>query len=144
MLFENETSSLKLDVAGYELPAGVGDPESDDRNWLILRALWNDDGEIVRDSNACLLTYELQELTAGLKVLNAGIRDAYESEFAEPYFSLSARTDGDGFAVSVSFYLPNVMSGEDTAELTCAMSKAQMRTLLDELSELCEKFPDRP
>ncbi len=144
MFFQNEASSLKLDVVSYELPEGVGAPESDDRNWLTLRATWNDDGEIVKDSNACLLTYELQELTAGLKVLSAGIRDAYESEFTEPYFSLSARADGDGFAVSVAFYLPNIMSGEDTAELTCFMDKAQMRTLLDELTALCEKFPDRP
>jgi len=144
MFFQNETSSLKLDVVSYELPAGVGDPQSDDRNWLTLRASWNNDGELVKDSNPCLLTYELQELTAGLKVLNAGIRDAYESDFTEPYFRLSAHADGDGFQVSVSFYLPNVMYGDDTAELDCSMDKAQMRTLLDELTALCEKFPDRP
>lgn len=144
MFFQNETSSLKLDVVSYELPEGIGDPQSDDRNWLTLRATWNDDGEIVKDSNACLLTYELQELTAGLKVLNAGIRDAYESEFTEPYFSLSAQRNGDDFTMSVAFYLPNIMSGEDTAELTCFMDKAQMRALLDELTALCEKFPDRP
>ena len=144
MLFQNETSSLKLEIVSYELPPGEGDPQSDDRNWLMLRATWNDGGEIVKDSNCCLLTYELQEMTAGLKVLNAGIRDAYRSEFSEPYFSLTARADGDAFTVSVSFYLPNIMYGDDTAELTCAMDKAQMRALLDELSALCEKFPDRP
>ena len=143
MLFENETSSLKLEIVSYELPAGEGDPQSDDRNWLVLRATWNDGGEIVRDSNACLLTYELQEMTAGLKVLNAGIREAYESAFTEPYFSLTARADGEAFTVSVSFYLPNIMYGEDTAEVTCAMDKAQMRALLDELNALCGKFPDR-
>ena len=104
MLFQNQDSSLKLDIVGYELPQGVGDPQSDDRNWLALRAAWNNDGEIIKDSNSCLLTYELQEMTAGLKVLNAGIRDEYRSEFTEPYFSLSARADGDAFAFSVSFY----------------------------------------
>ena len=143
MLFENQDSSLKLDIVGYELPEGVGDPQSDDRNWLALRAAWNDGGEIVKDSNSCLLTYELQEMAAGLKVLNAGIRDEYRSEFTEPYFSLSARADGDAFAFSVSFYLPNVMYGDDTAEIDCRLDKARMRALLDELSALCEKFPDR-
>ena len=143
MLFQNQDSSLKLDIVSYELPEGVGDPQSDDRNWLMLRATWNDDGEIVKDSNCCLLTYELQEMTAGLKVLNAGIRDEYRSEFTEPYFSLSARADGGAFAFEVSFYLPNVMYGEDTAEIDCRMDKAQMRALLDELTALCEKFPDR-
>lgn len=135
---------MRLDVVGYELREGEGDPQSDDRNWLTLRATWNDGGELVKDTNSCLLTYELQELTAGLKVLNAGIRDAYESQFLEPYFSLTARADGDAFTVSVSFYLPNIMCGDDTAELTCVMDRAQMRTLLDELSAACERFPDRP
>ena len=98
MLFQNQDSELKLEIVGYELPEGVGDPASDDRNWLALHAAWNDGGELIRDGNSCLLTYELQEMTAGLKVLNAGIKGEYESDFAEPYFSLSARADGDGFA----------------------------------------------
>ena len=54
MLFKNEDVSLKLDVVSYEFPADGGDPTSDDRNWLVLRATWtNEDGEIVKDSNSC-------------------------------------------------------------------------------------------
>ena len=145
MLFQGENNSLKLDVFNYELPADGGDPTSDDRNWLILRATYVDeDGDITKDSNSCLLTYELQEMTAGLKVLDAGIRDRYESSFTEPYFTLTAQAEGEGFLVEVSFYLPNTMDGDDTAEVTAYFSKADMRALLDELDKLCKKFPDRP
>lgn len=145
MLFQGENNSLKLDVFNYELPADGGDPTSDDRNWLILRATYVDeDGDITKDSNSCLLTYELQEMTAGLKVLDAGIRDRYESSFTEPYFTLTAQAEGEGFLVEVSFYLPNTMDGDDTAEVTARFSKADMRVLLDELDKLCKKFPDRP
>ena len=145
MLFQGENNSLKLDVFNYELPADGGDPTSDDRNWLILRATYVDeDGDITKDSNSCLLTYELQEMTAGLKVLNAGIRDRYESSFTEPYFTLTAQAEGEGFLMEVSFYLPNTMDGDDTAEVTAHFSKADMRALLDELDKLCKKFPDRP
>lgn len=145
MLFQGENNSLKLDVFNYELPADGGDPTSDDRNWLILRATYVDeDGDITKDSNSCLLTYELQEMTAGLKVLDAGIRDRYESSFTEPYFTLTAQAEGEGFLMEVSFYLPNTMDGDDTAEVTAHFSKADMRTLLDELDKLCKKFPDRP
>ena len=145
MLFQGENNSLKLDVFNYELPADGGDPTSDDRNWLILRASYVDeDGDITKDSNSCLLTYELQEMTAGLKVLDAGIRDRYESSFTEPYFTLTAQAEGEGFLVEVSFYLPNTMDGDDTAEVTAHFSKADMRALLDELDKLCKKFPDRP
>ena len=43
MLFKNEETSLKLDIVNYEFPADGGDPTSDDRNWLVLRATWVDD-----------------------------------------------------------------------------------------------------
>ena len=144
MLFKNEEASLKLDIVNYEFPPDGGDPTSDDRNWLVLRATWiQEDGNVVKDSNSCLLTYELREMTAGLKVLNAGIKTEYASDFVEPYFELAAQAGGDDFQVDVSFFLPNTMDGDDTAELTCAMTKADMTALIDELDKLCAKFPDR-
>ena len=146
MLFRNEESSLKLDIVNYEFPPDGGGPTSDDRNWLVLRATWNkEDGDVVKDSNSCLLTHELQSMTAGLKVLKAGIRDVYVSDFQEDfYFSLAARAAGEGtFAFGVSFYLPNTMDGDDTAEITCTMEAQELGALIDELDRLCEKFPDR-
>ena len=144
MLFKNEEASLKLDIVNYEFPPDGGDPTSDDCNWLVLRATWTqEDGHVVKDSNSCLLTYELREMTAGLKVLNAGIKSEYASAFVEPYFELAAQADGDDFQVDVSFFLPNTMDGDDTAEVTCAMTKADMTALIDELDKLCAKFPDR-
>lgn len=144
MLFKNEEASLKLDVVNYELPYGGGDPTSDDRNWLVLRATWiNEDGLLIKDTNSCLLTYELQEMTAGLKVVNAGLKDRYESTFQEPYFMLSADAEGEGFRFFVSFTLPNTMEDEDVAELYATMSKAEMKALIEELDALCKKYPDR-
>ena len=144
MLFKNEEASLKLDIVNYEFPADGGDPDSDDRNWLVLRATWTqEDGNVLKDSNSCLLTYELREMTAGLKVLNAGIKSEYASAFVEPYFELAAQADGDDFQVDVSFFLPNTMDGDDTAELTCTMTKVDMTALIDELDKLCAKYPDR-
>ena len=144
MLFKNEEASLKLDIVNYEFPADGGDPDSDDRNWLVLRATWTqEDGNVLKDSNSCLLTYVLREMTAGLKVLNAGIKSEYASAFVEPYFELAAQADGEEFQVDVSFFLPNTMDGDDTAELTCTMTKADMTALIDELDKLCAKYPDR-
>ena len=37
MLFQNEEASLKLEVWNYEFPADGGMPDTDDRNWLVLR-----------------------------------------------------------------------------------------------------------
>ena len=146
MLFRNETSSLRLDIVNYEFPPGGGDLTSDDPNWLVLRCTWvNEDGAVVKDSNSCLLTHELREMAAGLKVLRAGIRDRYVSDFQEGlYFSVSARAAGEGAAdFDVSFYLPNTMDGEDTAELSCTMGPAELTGLIEELDRLCAKFPER-
>ena len=145
MLFQGEDTTLRLDVVSYELPEGEGDPASDDRNWLVLRAKYtNEDGEIIIDSNSCLLTYELSDLRLGLKVLESGLKGTYESDFSAPYFLLAADAEGDGFRFYVSFFLPNTMDGEDTASVRCFMDKTQMKALIDELERLCVKFPDRP
>ena len=145
MLFQNEDASLRLDVVNYEFPPDGGAAGSDDRNWLVLRCTWSPEpGKLVKDSNSCLLTYELRELAAGLKVLRTGIKGEYRSEFMEPYFALSAAAEGeDRFRLWVSFYLPNTMDGEDTAELTCTMGRAELQALTDELDRLCARFPDR-
>ena len=144
MLFKNEEVSLKLDITSYELPADRGEPDSDDRNWLVLRATWiNEDGLLIKDSNSCLLTYELQEMTAGLKVVKAGLKQRYESEFTEPYFMLSADAVEDGYRFFVSFTLPNTMEDEDVAELYAHMTAEEMTALIEELDRLVKKFPDR-
>ncbi len=144
MLFKNEDASLELHIVNYEFPADGGDPNSDDRNWLVLRCTWIDEeGNITKDSNSCLLTYELRELTAGLKVLNAGTKDSYASDFVDPYFEVAAQCDGEDFRVDVSFYLPNTMDGDDMAEVEAVMTKDELKALIDELDGLCERYPDR-
>lgn len=144
MLFKNDAESLKLEIVSYELPADGGDPTSDDRNWLVMRCTWiNEDGRLLKDTNSCLLTYELQEMTAGLKVVKAGLKQRYESEFAEPYFMLSAEDLGGAYRMFVSFTLPNTMEDDDVAELYADMTKEELQALIAELDALCGKFPDR-
>ena len=143
MLFQNEDVSLKLEILRYEFPADGGQFDTDDRNWLVMRGTYTEDGLIIKDTNSCLLTYELREMAASLKVVRAGIKESYQSEFAEPYFMLSADAEGDDFRFFVSFTLPNTMEDEDVAELYATMNKEEMKALIGELDALCKKFPDR-
>ena len=80
MLFNTNEESLEIEVAGYEFPEGVGE----DADWLVLKGTYKADGTVTKDRSSCLTAGELQELTAGLKVLAAGIKDEYASEFQEP------------------------------------------------------------
>ena len=145
MLFRNEVESLNLRVSSYEFPTDGGEPGTDDRNWLVLRAAYTTpEGDEVRDSNSCLLTYELREMTAGLMVLAAGIRSIYESSFTEPYFALSAQAEeGDRFVFDVAFTLPNSMEGPDVAEVEATLTKQELQDLISELEAAAKKFPDR-
>ena len=144
MLFKNDEVSLKLEILRYEFPADGGQYDTDDRNWLVMRGTYTEDGLIIKDTNSCLLTYELREMTASLKVVRAGIKESYQSEFAEPYFMLSAAPAGAGkYAVWVSFALPNTMEDVDVAEVDCVMQDTELAALIEELDALCERFPDR-
>lgn len=144
MLFKNSESSLKLEIVSYEFP-GVFDAPRGERNWLVLRGTYTDeDGRVVRDSGSCLLTSELSEMTAGLKVLKAGIRDRWDSEFSESYFLLSAYADGeDRYVINVSFALLNTLEDIDCADIACVMTTGELGALIGELDAMCKKFPDR-
>ena len=144
MLLKNKDASLKLEFVNYEFPeAGAGTDEYD-RNWLLLRCTWVDgEGYTHKDSNACLLAQELAGMNAGLKVLLAGIKDRYDSDFIAPDFVLSAWAEGDGFRVSASFYLPNTMDGDDTAEVDCTFTGSELKAVIEDLDKACARFPER-
>ena len=77
-------------------------------------------------------------------MLQAGIRESFASDFVEPYFEVAAQAEGeDAVRVAVSFFLPNTMDGDDTAEVECVMTRAELKTLVEEMDRLCAKFPDR-
>ena len=109
MLLKNENASIRLDFVSYEFPETEYGMDEYDKNWLQLRCTWVDeDGYTHKDSNACLLAQELAGMNAGLKVLAAGIKDRYDSDFisSQPvclgggravpgvYLLLSAQHDG--------------------------------------------------
>ena len=144
MLLKNENASLKLEFVNYEFPvAGAGSDEYD-RNWLLLRCTWVDEeGYTHKDSNACLLAQELAGMNAGLKVLLAGIKDRYDSDFIEPDFTLSAWAEGENFRVSATFYLPSTMDGDDTAEVDCTLTGAELKAVIEDLDKACARFPER-
>ena len=110
----------------------------------MLRCIWVDEeGYTHKDSNACLLAQELAGMNAGLKVLLAGIKDRYDSDFIEPDFTLSAWAEGENFRVSATFYLPSTMDGDDTAEVDCTPTGPELKAVIEDLDKDCGRFPER-
>ena len=144
MLLKSEDASLKLEFVNYEFPEAGAGSDQFDRNWLLLRCTWVDEeGYTHKDSNACLLAQELAGMNAGLKVLLAGIKDRYDSDFIEPDFTLSAWAEGENFRVSAIFYLPSTMDGDDTAEVDCTLTGAELKAVIEDLDKACARFPER-
>lgn len=144
MLLKNEDTSLKLEFVNYEFPEAGAGSDQFDRNWLLLRCTWVDEeGYTHKDSNACLLAQELEGMNAGLKVLLAGIKDRYDSDFIEPDFTLSAWAEGENFRVSATFYLPSTMDGDDTAEVDCTLTGPELKAVIEDLDKACARFPER-
>ena len=105
--------------------------------------LAGEDRERALCSNACLLAQELAGMNAGLKVLLAGIKDRYDSDFIEPDFTLSAWAEGENFRVSATFYLPSTMDGDDTAEVDCTLTGPELKAVIEDLDKACARFPER-
>lgn len=144
MLLKSEDASLKLEFVNYEFPEAGAGSDQFDRNWLLLRCTWvNEEGYTHKDSNACLLAQELAGMNAGLKVLLAGIKDRYDSDFIEPDFTLSAWAEGENFRVSATFYLPSTMDGDDTAEVDCTLTGPELKAVIEDLDKACARFPER-
>lgn len=144
MLLKSEDTSLKLEFVNYEFPEAGAGSDQFDRNWLLLRCTWVDEeGYTHKDSNACLLAQELAGMNAGLKVLLAGIKDRYDSDFIEPDFTLSAWAEGENFRVSATFYLPSTMDGDDTAEVDCTLTGPELKAVIEDLDKACARFPER-
>ena len=144
MLLKSEDASLKLEFVNYEFPEAGAGSDQFDRNWLLLRCTWVDEeGYTHKDSNACLLAQELAGMNAGLKVLLAGIKDRYDSDFIEPDFTLSAWAEGENFLVSATFSLPSTMDGDDTAEVDCTLIGPELKAVIEDLDKACARFPER-
>lgn len=144
MLLKNENASIRLDFVSYEFLETEYGMDEYDKNWLQLRCTWVDeDGYTHKDSNACLLAQELAGMNAGLKVLAAGIKDRYDSDFISSDLSLFAWAEGELFRVYISFYLPNTMDGDDTAELNCTLTGPELKALIEDLDQACARFPER-
>lgn len=140
MIFQTESECLKVEIVSYESPHERGE----DADWLVLRGTYTADGETAVDRNACLSTSELRELSAGLKVLAAGIRDSYESDFLSQDFTLSVLREGeDAFRAYVTFAMLCADVEFDTAELDVRGDGTLLQDWIRDLDAAAGRFPER-
>lgn len=146
MTFSNDTRTLRIDVVGYEFPdrSGGGEEYDYDANWLILRGLYRDETGERSFENSCLLTTELQMLSAGLKLLLSGVQEIYQSDFNDPYFEVTAEPFGLGrYLLYASFSMLVSEERWQNFGVECFLTQEEMKALTEEIDALARAFPER-
>lgn len=146
MRFDNGERSLTLRVVGYEFPerTGAGEEYDYDANWLVLEGIYRDSKGERSFRNSCLLTTELQQLAAGLKLLHSGVQDVYESEFNDPYFEVTGELMGPGrYLLYASF---SMLVSEDRWQnfgTECILTMDELKALIEEIESECRAWPEK-
>lgn len=144
MTFQNDTKSLTLTVSAYEFPDrdGKGEDFDFDANWLVLHGEYREGRSLRTFDNSCLLTTELQELIAALKLMIGGVRDSFQSEFTDPYFELSIEAlDLTRFMVYASFSMLVAENEWKNFDVESVVDTDGLKKLLDEAERESKNFP---
>ncbi len=147
MIFKDGEKTLKLQVLGYEFPElnGKGAEYSFEANWLVLRGTYtNEDGETAIFTKGCVLTYELTALAAELKVLAAGLKNGFISDFEEPvlFMEVDAVEEGN-FRVKVSFVMDMDDADLEPESIEMTMTAEEVKALAAEVQELADHYPEK-
>ena len=147
MIFKNDDQTLKLQILGYEFPelSGKGAEYDYDANWLVLRGTYTDkEGETRVFTNSCILTYELTALCAELKVLAAGLKQSFVSDFEEPMLLIEADAqENGGFRVKVSFVMDMDEADLEAEVIETQMTAPEIKEWAEEIAELSRRFPEK-
>ena len=146
MKFTNQDKSLTLTVTAYEFPeqAGGGEEFSYDANWLVLHGEYAEGRTIRSFDNACLLTTELQSISAALKLLVGNVQDSFQSEFIDPYFELVIEAlDATRFMVYASFAMLVAEDEWKSFGVESVMTVEELKVLSDDVEQAVKAFPVR-
>lgn len=144
MIFQNDTKRLTLTVTAYEFPErdGKGEEFDYDANWLVLHGEYAEGGTLYTCDNSCLLTTELQEIAAALKLIIGGVQDSFQSDFADPYFELVIEAlDMTRFMVYASFSVPVAKDEWRDFGVESVTDIAGLKALLSDVEQSCKAFP---
>lgn len=144
MRFLNKDRSLTLSVVAYEFPERDGKAEDFDydANWLVLHGEYAEGGSVRSFDNSCLLTTELQSISAALKLIIGNVQDNFQSEFVDPYFELTIEAlDATRFMVYASFAM---LVSEDKWQnfgVESIISLQDLKTLSEDVEQAVKAFP---
>ncbi len=132
-------------VIGYQFPDHIvsGESYDHDANWLICEIKYAEDDCNHVYTDACLLTYELQELTKAMqKILNKE-EDAYISEFLEPNLQIAIARVEEKVVFTIR-YVYDITDKRWNKRIVSSVMDAEMaQQAFHELTKFQKAYPER-
>ncbi|MCD8330512.1 MAG: hypothetical protein LUC27_07525 [Lachnospiraceae bacterium] len=140
--FANEQESMEWKILQYQYPEEeLSTPEryNYNANWLKIQVSHRQEGYgpvVFRES--FLMTYELEELINGLKLVAAEEEYYFKAEFIEPVLEVEVARHRDDFHVSFDLFFENYeMMVADT------LTQEGLEKMIADLEAMAAEFPER-
>ena len=145
MRIVSKNKMIDFSIIGYQFPDYIvsGEGYDYDANWLLCEMKYAEDNFKHVYKDACLLTYELQELTVAMeKILNKE-EDAFISEFMEPYLHIAIARAEEKVVFTIQYVYDTTDGKWKERTVSSVMDEETAMQAFQELVALQKAYPER-
>ena len=145
MILRQGNKNIEFSIASYQYPEEKGSKEEFDydANWLVCELGYSDAEINETYKDACLLTYELEEIVDEFSKILAGSEDGYISDFMEPYLKVAAARVDEKIVVIFQFVYDTTDGVWKDRKIKALLSQEAATEMLQELKGLVSEYPRR-
>lgn len=145
MIIYNGAASISFVVDHYQYPKHKSQEKGYDydANWLVVAIRYSNQDTTEEYKDACLLTYELEELVDGLSKVIDGKESLYISDFMEPYLKVVFAASDNKILVGLEFVYDTTDGIWKRRKLSEPLSIEKAITIVEELKAISARFPQR-
>ena len=145
MIIHSGSESLSFAVDHYQYPKHKRQEKGYDydANWLVIAIRYCNQDTTEEYKDACLLTYELEELVEGLSKVLDGEESLYISDFMEPYLKIVFAMAENKILFGLEFVYDTTDGIWKSRKGSEVITRDQAMKHLDELNAMRSQFPQR-
>ncbi len=136
---------MDFSIIGYQFPNHIVSSEDYDydANWLLCEINYTEDDYSRAYRDACLLTYELQELIKAMERILNKEDDTYISDFMEPYLKVAIARAEEKVVFAIQYVYDTTDGKWKKRTVSSVMDEDTAMQALHELTALHKTYPER-
>ena len=145
MIIRNKNESLSFEIEDYQYPEHKSQEKGYDydANWLMVAIKYSCEETLEEYKDACLLTYEFEDLYEGFLNVLAGKESLYISDFTEPYLKIAIATADERIVFGMGFVYEANKSVWKSRKVSEVFTKEKAEEIVEELRFMLSRFPQR-